>query len=124
LTLPGAGGRGGTIFTITKHGNLDARNGQWALRQSGIKMPGLLKEHSPARYQLPWKTHDKTQKTLKTLDLGVSLLGYHLAKKQKQNLRIRAARIPAGTTSRSFRKSDFNNLRFMIRDICAQELHV
>jgi hypothetical protein len=70
------------------------------------------------------RQNSKNSKTLKTLDLGVSLLGYHLAKKQKQNLRIRAARIPAGTTSRSFRKSDFNNLRFMIRDICAQELHV
>jgi competence transcription factor ComK len=46
----------------------------------------LLKEHSPARNQLPWKTHDKSQnlkqtkkrknsKNSRRLDLGVSLQG-------------------------------------------------
>ena len=66
-----------------------------------------LKEHSPTRNQLPWKTHDKTKKTQKlkkTLDLSASRWfspgvrldaaqgnkGKHLSKtKQKQKSAIR-----------------------------------
>ena len=32
----------------------------------------LLKEHSPARNQLPWKTHEKTKKTPKLQKLSTS----------------------------------------------------
>ena len=69
----------------------------------------MLKEHSPTRNQLPaLKTHEENSKKIKNSKpphiLGVSMKGALSGKKEKKNLRIRAARIPAETASRSFRK--------------------
>jgi hypothetical protein len=36
-----------------------------SFRELSLMSKKLLKEHSPARNQLPWKTHEKTQKTQK-----------------------------------------------------------
>ena len=50
---------------LCRGGRCDGGGGPLDTRVSSSYGP--LKEHSPARNQLPWKTHEKTQKTLKTL---------------------------------------------------------
>jgi len=71
-------------------------------------VPYSLKEHSPTRNQLPLKTHEENSKNSKTQNphiLGVSMKVVPCReKKKKKILRIRAARIPVETASRSFRK--------------------
>ncbi len=78
------------------------------------RVKGTLPCPKPTPMVANTRKNSKNLKTLKTLALGRLVAGDHLSRKTKKIIcGLGPVRIPAGTTSRSFRKSDSTSFKFV-----------